>query len=207
MRILAASDLHSSNQGARAIREAILSQEPDLTLVCGDITHFGPLAWARSFLEGLQGRVLAIPGNCDPLETTSLLKDLGVSLHARRIEVDDCTFVGLGGSSPTPFHTPFEVSEDEIRSALTPLMGPGVILVTHDAPRGHLDVVPGRGSVGSIAIREIVEEFSPIFSIFGHLHENPGIHREATVYINPGGGMFGRYAMIDTETKEVLLKE
>ena len=207
MRILATSDIHSSNEGARAIREAVLSEEPDLTLVCGDITHFGPLAWAISFLEGLPGRVLAIPGNCDPLETTSLLEDMGVSLHAKRIEVDDRTFVGLGGSSPTPFHTPFEVSEDEIRSALTPLMGAGVILVTHDAPRGRLDVVPGRGSVGSIAIKEVVEEFSPIFSIFGHLHESFGIHREETIYINPGGGMFGRYAMVDTETREVLLKE
>jgi Icc-related predicted phosphoesterase len=86
-------------------------------------------------------------------------------------------------------------------------MGPGVILMTHDAPRGHLDVVPGQGSVGSIAIKEIVEEFSPIFSIFGHLHENPGIQREGTVYINTGGGMFGRYAIIDSETKEVLLKD
>ncbi len=207
MRILAASDIHSSNEGARAIREAVLSEEPDLTLVCGDITHFGPLSWARSFLEGLPGRVRAIPGNCDPLGMISLLEDMGVSLHERRIDVDDCTFVGLGGSSPTPFHTPFEISEDEIRSALTPLMGPGVILLTHDAPRGYLDVVPGQGSVGSIAIKEIVEEFSPIFSIFGHLHENPGIHRDGTVYINPGGGMFGRYAMIDTETKDVLLKD
>lgn len=207
MRILAASDIHSSTEGARVIREAVLSEEPDMTILGGDITHFGPLAWARSFLEGLPGRVLAIPGNCDPLEMASLLEDMGVSLHERRIDVDDCTFVGLGGSSPTPFHTPFEISEDEIRSALTPLMGPGVILLTHDAPRGHLDVVPGQGSVGSIAIKEIVEEFSPIFSIFGHLHENPGIQREGTVYINPGGGMFGRYAMIDTETKEILLKD
>jgi Icc-related predicted phosphoesterase len=178
-----------------------------LTLICGDITHFGPLSWARSFLEGLKGRVLAIPGNVDPPETVSLLEDMGISLHARKITVGDDVFVGLGGSSPTPFHTLFEVSEDEIMATLDSLMEPGVILVTHDAPRGHLDHVPGTGSVGSVSIKEIVERFSPTLSIFGHLHESPGVQKEETIYVNLGGGMFGRFAIIDTETREVVLNE
>jgi Icc-related predicted phosphoesterase len=207
VRILAASDIHSSSQGARVVQDAVLTKEPDLTLVCGDITHFGPLSWSRSFLEGLKGRVLAIPGNCDPVETVTLLEDMGISLHGKKVVVDDCIFVGMGGSSPTPFHTLFEVSEDEIRKTLEPLMQPDAILVTHDAPRGHLDSVPGAGHVGSVAIKEVVEKFSPTLSIFGHLHENPGVQREETVYINLGGGMFGRYALIDTETGEVDLKE
>ncbi|MFQ6128991.1 MAG: metallophosphoesterase [Thermoplasmata archaeon] len=207
MKILAATDIHSSNLGARTIHDAVLSHKPVLTLICGDITHFGPLPWAKSFLEDLPGSVLAIPGNCDPPEIVSLLEDLDISLHAKEITIEEHTFVGLGGSSPTPFHTPFELPEDEIRRTLTPLMKPGVILVTHDAARGHLDVTARGDSVGSAAIKEIVIDYSPTFSIFGHVHESPGIQREKTIFLNPGPAMFGRYAIVDTDTREVFLRE
>jgi Icc-related predicted phosphoesterase len=206
MRILAAADIHSSNRGARTIREAILFQRPDLTLICGDITHFGPLAWAKVFLEDVPGDVLAIPGNCDPPEMVTLLDDLGISLHAKEVTEGGHTFIGLGGSSPTPFDTPFELSEDEIGEELNPLMKRGVILVTHDAPRGHLDVTGTGDSVGSTAIDRIVQRHSPAFSVFGHIHESPGIQRGRTTFINPGPAMSGKYAIIDTDTQEVLLK-
>ncbi|MFQ5909176.1 MAG: metallophosphoesterase family protein [Thermoplasmata archaeon] len=207
MRMLAATDIHSSNPGARAIRNAVLAHRPELTLICGDVTHFGPLSWAEAFLENLPGDVLAIPGNCDPPEMVSILEDLGISLHAKEVKIEGHAFVGLGASSLTPFNTPFELSEDEIRSTLRPLMKRGAILVTHDAPRGHLDKTAQGDSVGSAAIREVIEEFSPTFSIFGHIHESPGVQEEKTIFVNPGAAMFGRYAIIDTETQEVLLKE
>ena len=206
MRILAAADFHSSNQGARMIYDAVVSHKPDLTLICGDITHFGPLAWAKVFLESIPCDVLAIPGNCDPPEMVSLLDDLRISLHAREIAKGGCTFIGLGGSSPTPFRTPFELSEDEIWKKLSSLMKPDVILVTHDAPRGHLDITGTGDSVGSIAIDRIVQKHSPVFSIFGHIHESPGIQREGTIFVNPGPAMSGKYAIIDTDTQEILLK-
>lgn len=207
MRILAAADFHSSSRGAKMIRDAVLSQKPDLTLICGDITHFGPLAWAKVFLEDVPGDILAIPGNCDPPEMVSLLDNLGISLHAREVRKEGCTFIGLGGSSPTPFHTPFELSEYEIRRELNSLMKPDVILVTHDAPRGHLDVTGSGDSVGSTAIRRIIQKHSPVFSVFGHIHESPGILRKGTTFVNPGPAMSGKYAIIDTDTQEVLLKE
>lgn len=206
MRILVASDIHSSNHGARVIRDAVLSQKPDLTLICGDITHFGPLAWAKVFLEDVPYDVLAIPGNCDPPEMVSLLDDQGISLHAKEVTLGDCTFVGLGGSSPTPFRTPFELTEDEIWGQLSSLMKPDVILVTHDAPRGHLDVTGMGDSVGSTAIDRIIRRHSPIFSVFGHIHESPGVQREKTTFVNPGPAMSGKYAIIDTDTQEILLK-
>ena len=206
MRVLAASDIHSSNVGARAVRRAVDVQRPDLTIICGDVTHFGPVSWARTFLESLPGRVFAIPGNCDPPEMASVLEDMGISLHGKALTIGDDVFIGLGGSSPTPFHTLYEISEREIEATLRPLMKPKAILVTHDAPRGHLDEVSGFGSVGSVSIRRLIDEFIPRFSIFGHLHENAGIEENGTVYVNTGGGMFGGYAIIDTASGRATLK-
>ncbi|MFQ6107178.1 MAG: metallophosphoesterase family protein [Thermoplasmata archaeon] len=207
MRILAATDFHSSNLGARAIRRAVISQIPDLTLICGDVTHFGPLSWAKSFFNDIPGEVLAVPGNTDPPETVEVLEDLGISLHARKETIENHTLVGLGASSPTPFNTLFELSEDEIHDTLMRLMRREAILVTHDAPRGHLDVTARGDSVGSTAIKRIVDDYSPIISIFGHIHESPGTENQGTLFINPGAAMFGRYAIIDTETRAVLLRE
>lgn len=206
MRILAASDIHSSNAGARAIREGIEVHTPDLTVICGDMTHFGPASWARTFLESLPGRVLAIPGNCDPPETAAMLEQMGISLHGKAMTIEDDIFIGLGGSSPTPFRTLYEISEQEIEETLRPLMRPKAILVTHDAPRGHLDNVPGFGPVGSTSIRKLIDEFTPKFSIFGHLHENTGIEENVTVYVNTGGGVFGGYAIINTASGRATLK-
>ncbi len=199
MRILQMSDLHGSEACLRQSRALIQEHSPDLFLVTGDVTNFGPTSFARSLFEGLEVRTLGIPGNCDPPEIVPLMEELGVNLHGKREVVCGETFVGLGGSSPTPFHTPFEVSEEALDATLRKLMVKEAILATHAPPRGHVDVVPWSGHAGSRSIMALVEEFTPKLVLCGHIHEARGVEHGSVTYVNPGPAYRGYAALIDVE--------
>lgn len=82
--------------------------------------------------------------------------------------------VGLGGSNPTPFHTPAEMSEEQIEATLEHA---GVdnfsIVLSHPPPYGVFDQV-GPLHVGSTALRRMVDEKKPLLLICGHIHEYEG---------------------------------
>ncbi len=201
MRILQMSDLHGSQRALRDSRSLIEEHEPDLFLVTGDITNFGPVDYARKLFEGLKVKALGIPGNCDPVEIVPLMESMGVNLHGRKEEFGDHTFVGLGGSSPTPFHTPFEVPEDDLLRALRGLMVRDAILATHSPPKGHVDELPWSGHVGSEAVRQVVDEFEPRLVLCGHIHEARGVEEGKVTYVNPGPASSGYAALIDVEER------
>ncbi len=87
-----------------------------------------------------------------------MLEREDVCLHLERISFDGVTYVGIGGSNPTPFGTPFELSEDEIKSNLERLLkdakGPAVLLA-HAPPKGCQDQVSNGIHVGSEALAEL----------------------------------------------------
>src|SRR2546426_2395247 len=143
------------------IRDDLEQFRPDVFLAAGDVTHFGPVAFAEDLFRGLAVRTLAVPGNCDPREIVPVLDRLAVNLHGRKVVVAGHPFVGIGGANPTPFGTPFELSEEEIGSTLCDLMEPGAFLVSHAPPRGYVDAVLSGDHVGSIAVRQIIDDFEP----------------------------------------------
>jgi Icc-related predicted phosphoesterase len=197
MKILVISDLHGSDWGVRQIHNWIDELAPELLLVCGDITHFGPLSFAKDFLEGLDLKTLALPGNCDPVSILDQLDELGVNLHKKVAKVGGETFVGFGASDPTPFHTPFEVPDQQIYEALSPLMIKDAVLVTHAPPYGTLDGTYFTGHLGSKAITRIVEEFEPKLSVFGHIHEARGFQPGKPAFVNPGSAREGYGALVE----------
>jgi Icc-related predicted phosphoesterase len=197
MKVLVISDLHGSDWGVKQIYSWIDELEPELLLVCGDTTHFGPITFAEDFLEGVSVRTLAIPGNCDPVSIVEMLDELDVNLHGKRREVGNQTFVGFGASNPTPFDTLFEVSDDQIYSSLSPLMVRDAVLVTHAPPRGTLDGTTFTGHLGSKAITQIIEEFEPKLSVFGHIHEARGFQPGKPAYLNPGSAREGYGALVE----------
>ncbi len=197
MRILQMSDLHGSERCLRESRVLIREHAPDLFLVTGDITNFGPASYARSLFQGLDVKALGIPGNCDPPEVVPLMEEMGVNLHGRREVLGGETIIGLGGSSPTPFHTPFEVSEGVIDATLRPLMVEGAILATHSPPRGHVDEIPWSGHAGSRAVKAVVDEFKPKLVLCGHIHEARGVESGTVTYVNPGPAFKGCAALVE----------
>lgn len=203
MRILMAADFHASRDAAKMVRDHIVTHRPDVFVAGGDLTNFGPVAFVRELLGGLAVPVLAVPGNCDPRDVVPVLDDLGVNLHGKQVSLMGRTFVGVGGSNPTPFGTPFELTEDEILAAVRPLMVAGSVLVSHPPPKGHVDAIHSGAHVGSSSIRAIVEEFQPPLVLCGHIHEARGVARHGrTTIVNPGPAFEGRSAIIDLEGDE-----
>jgi uncharacterized protein len=187
MKFLVISDIHGRDRVAPWVNAATERVGADAIIVLGDITHFGPSTWAGEFLAKLNRPVYAIPGNCDPQPVIKEIETHATLLHQRKVRIDGRPFIGLGGSNPTIFETPFELEEDEIMSALRPLMEPGAILVLHAPPKGVNDLVMTDVHVGSESIASLVKEFTPLAVLAGHIHEARGIvERGGTVFMNPG---------------------
>ena len=200
VRLYVATDIHASSRAAQMIRENVQAHRPDVFVAAGDLTNFGPVSYARDLLTGLGVPTLAVPGNCDPPEIVPVLGELGVDLHGKKVTIAGRTFVGIGGSNPTPFGTPFELSEREIEATLGPIMETGAILVSHPPPRGVVDTVHSGAHVGSVAVRAIVEKFRPPLVLCGHIHEARGIGRLGpTTVVNPGAARDGHSALIELD--------
>lgn len=199
MKFLIISDLH----GKYSKVEALLEKAGNIAavIVSGDITNFGPDYLALELIKRLKGMVLAIPGNCDPRSILKIIEKSGaVNLHNSYHKMGELYFLGIGGSSPTPFNTPFEFSESEIERSMEALLKQipreaRKILVSHSPPKGFLDRVP-RGNAGSLAIAKYLDRFELI--VCGHIHEDRGITRvDQTTIVNPGPASRGYGAVIE----------
>ena len=131
-------------------------------------------------------------------------------MHKKKTVIDGVPFIGLGGSNPTIFNTPFELSEEEIESSLEPLMEENSVLVLHAPPMGINDTIPSGAHVGSTSIKAIVDKYHPRLVLSGHIHEARGmIEENKTIFINPGPAMSGYSAMItiDGDKTEIEMLE
>ncbi len=201
MRWLVVSDFHNAYDKVPQILEK--AGIVDGTLLAGDLTEFGPAEDAKNLIDMLPRPILAVPGNCDPREVVRILEREDVCLHLERISFDGVTYVGIGGSNPTPFGTPFELSEDEIKSNLQRLLkdakGPAVLL-SHAPPKGNQDKIPNGIHVGSEAVARFAPKFKAI--VCGHIHEDRGISKSGnTLVINPGVASDGNAAILEIDSK------
>jgi len=188
------------------VEQNIERYHPDVVVVAGDITHFGPVSWARDFLDHIPIKTFAVHGNCDPFEVIDEIdRSRAELLHRRRVEYEGYTFVGLGGSNPTPFLTLVEEAEHEI-AELSDVMEHEVILVSHAPSLGHVDLTHAGSHAGSTALADLVRDFSPIIHVSGHIHEARGIEMtDSTLFVNPGKAAQGYAALIDVKKREARL--
>jgi len=199
MRFLAVTDFHGFYD---RVPEILARAGPvDGTLLAGDLTDFGPTDEAKKLLDMLPRPILAVPGNCDPKDMVDFLREMGANLHENKLRLGGVTFIGIGGSNPTPFGTPFELQESEIRSAIERLLkdvnGPA-ILVSHAPPKGCQDRIPSGAHVGSEAIARLAPRFKAI--VCGHIHEDRGVSKMGgTVVVNPGVASAGNAAIIEMD--------
>lgn len=205
MKILAIADIHGNFSRIKSILSG--AGEVDAILVAGDITNFGPDEKAKDILDVLTAScksVMAVPGNCDPRSVLQVIQNSGAkSLHDSALKLGDITFIGLGGSNITPFGTPFEFFEEEMKGMISRLIekiNGRTVLVSHAPPRNTLDFT-ANGNVGSKAIREILDYVDLI--ICGHIHEARGTQKVGdTLVVNPGPASKG-FAAIVTINKEI----
>ena len=207
MRLLIISDLHGHLEKIRPLSNALENNSLDAIVVCGDITHFGTLVVASTILRELAdfATVLFVPGNCDPPQLASQpIVEGAINLHARCLNLVGFSFIGIGGSIPTPFNTPFELTEDEIERLLNDARkeceeSTATILVSHDPPYGtQADKVLLGHHVGSKALRGFMDKTSPTLVACGHIHESRAVESSgSTTVVNPGPIHRGYYAFAE----------
>ena len=195
MKILATADYHSDREAFRKTALKAEECEVNVVLICGDITHFGSIEEAKELLQSIadiEPVILFIPGNCDPPSLTENLGNLEC-IHGRCKQISNINFSGVGGSSPSPFDTPFELTEEEIAE----LLNRGYrdcdknmrsVLVSHSPPKNTLvDVTSERDHVGSTSVRDFIESTKPSLVVCGHIHESAGIDEiNGSIIVNPG---------------------
>jgi len=166
---------------------------------------------AAERLEGAKVPIILIPGNDDPYDIDEPLASSQYCTNADGQLVDipgDLQVIGLGKSSPTPWDTPREVSEDAFREEIYSLADQAkdpkrTIFLIHCPPFGSgLDTAPVldqnlrlqasagdliRGPVGSTGVLEAVQKVRPLLSVHGHIHESGGEKKIGpTLCVNPG---------------------
>ncbi len=212
LKILALTDFHDYD----GIIDSIIGTQERFDVVgcLGDYEFYNEDVLTR-VLEGLNQiapEVLMIPGNMDSPRIIQQFENSKVNLHNRKKVVQNITFVGYGGSNPTPFRTPFELPESEIKRDLEKLCQPTPrdpwVLLTHAPPfNTKVDLTFSGGHVGSKSIRHIIERYSPNVAVCGHIHEAYGIDKlHSTTIINPGAAHDQRAAVIVITPKQTTAK-
>ena len=84
---------------------------------------------------------------------------------------------GLGYSTPTPFDTPGEYSEEEMAARLEKFAArKPLVLICHAPPLDtDLDRIRTGLHAGSRAVREFIEKHQPAYFFCGHIHEAEGV--------------------------------
>jgi Icc-related predicted phosphoesterase len=167
------------------------------------------LAYADAKLEGTGIRCFVCPGNDDMFEIDDVIRQ---SRHVELVEgkviqLDEHhEMINAGWTTPTPWKTPREESEDELRQRIQVMIDKlqdagNSVFNLHDPPYGSgLDEAPeltadmrpayaGRSlvPVGSHAVLELIDKYQPLLGLHGHVHEGKGTRKyKKTLCINPG---------------------
>jgi len=218
MDLLIIGDNHGDIENNLNYFEKLSNFKFDVIVYTGDFTDintpkgFTPEDIVQIILEGLRGLkkpILAIPGNNDVVGVINILEREGVSLHGRGKVIGDYGFYGFGGAK-TPFKTPLEPSEEEIKNGLQKAFGDisgskEQIQITHNPAYGtRMDVIRMGSHVGSNVVKEFIEEKKPVLAISAHIHEAKGIDRIGNTFlINVGKFSEGYFGLANIEGKVV----
>jgi Icc-related predicted phosphoesterase len=189
MKLLIFSDIHSD---VRAL-EKLMAVEADYYIAAGDL-----VTWARGLekvgpvMERRAAQTYVLPGNHESeADIDRFCAQYGFQpFHGRSFSVNGTTVAGLGYSSPTPFNTPGEYSEEEIARRLQPFADQKpLVLVCHCPPKNTpLDRIREGLHAGSRSVAEFIEKQQPTHFFCGHIHEAEGVSIEigATKALNVG---------------------
>lgn len=155
-------------------------------------------------------KIYFAPGNDDPpaVDEAFVGSSVFVNCEQQVVDLGGIQMASTGWSNPTPWKTPRECTEDQLeerlRSAVAGLSDPAASIFNfHVPPHGtSLDICPELDDdfkvvtvmgapvqmhAGSTAVRAVVEEFQPLVSLHGHIHESRNaVQLGRTWAVNPG---------------------
>ena len=189
MKILAVADIHGAQYRLNLVLKNIERYSPDLVVVCGDITQFGPGELAKNFLDQIPVDTIAITGNIDSPDVGKGIDDSkATKIELKRVIKKGVAFVGISGVDPRQT----DVLEDK------KLLDTSSVLVTHVPPHGTQDKIFIGMHGGSNAIRELMNKYKPRLVLSGHIHEDPGVTKvDDTTIVNCSMGKRGEGAIIE----------
>lgn len=171
------------------------------------------LEYAKTKLADSPVTIYTAPGNDDPLAVDEVLMDHGDAriqfVEGQIIEIaPGMQMLSTGYTNVTPWDTHREYSEDEIRAHLKEMTdrldNPATAIFNIHVPphNSRLDTAPLLGQdlkvktsagavvtapVGSVAVREAIEDVQPLLTLHGHIHESGGaVKLGRTTAINVG---------------------
>ncbi|HUK49967.1 MAG TPA: hypothetical protein VLV18_02930 [Terriglobales bacterium] len=170
--------------------------------------------WIRIAEERLKGTGVTcymMPGNDDTVHIGEIINKSSLVLNPEDKAVDlgeGHEMISTGFSNPTPWNTPRECSEEELKAKIDrmaamlkdvgnsifnfhcPPFGTGL----DTAPKLDKDLRPVVATgellkipVGSTAVLKAIEEYQPLVGMHGHIHESPGeVKIGKTICFNAG---------------------
>jgi len=195
MKILATADLHGSQYRLNILLKNIEKYSPDLVIICGDITQFGPGEVAKNFLDQIPIETFAITGNIDTKDVGKAIDESkATNIEMKRVEKKGVMFVGISGSI------------DKLLSTDKKLLDEKSVIVSHEPPYGIQDKVFLGMHAGSKELREIIDEYKPRLVLCGHIHEDPGYTKTNNIIVvNCSMGKRGEGALVEID-KNITVK-
>lgn len=169
------------------------------------------MSFAEQKLKDTHIKCYVMPGNDDPLSVNEIINQSSrvINPEGKIVQIDDdLTMVSCGYSNPTPWNSPRECSEVELKAMIDKMMvevpDPHTcILNAHvppfnstldDAPKlsSDLQVQSSGGQVetapvGSTAVLDAINQYGYLLSLHGHIHEVHAVKQIGrTLSINPG---------------------
>ena len=174
-RLLIFSDIHNDRQALQRLMDI----DADYYFAAGDL-----VSWARGLdkmAEPMTRRadgMYVLPGNHESEKNIAdfCLRHGFVDFHGGMLDIAGTHVAGLGYSTPTPFDTPGEYSEEELGARLERFVSwkPSV-LICHAPPLNtDLDRIRNGLHAGSRAVRDFIEKHQPAHFFCGHIHEAEG---------------------------------
>lgn len=218
MDLLVIGDNHGDIENMISYIEKLENFNIDVIIYMGDFTDLNtPKGFTQKDitnilieeLKSLGKTILAIPGNNDTKDIIEILEKQGISLHSEGKIIGEYGFYGFGGAK-TPFKTPFEPTEEELKQGLERAYNQVSstkykIQITHNPPiNTGIDVIRAGAHVGSPIVRKFIEEKKPIIALSAHIHEAKGVDKLGeTFLLNAGKFPEGYFGLININGNDV----
>ena len=174
MKILAVADIHGSQYRLNLVLKNVETYNPDLVVLCGDITQFGPGELATNLLNQIPTKTFAIPGNIDTFDVDQgIIASNATYIHMRQVVLQNIRFVGIGREIPIPLADATIIDGTQKKSLIN-ILDKKSVLVTHAPPFKLQDKIFIGSHGGSKELRTLIDTHKPRLVLCGHIHEDPG---------------------------------
>lgn len=189
MKILSVADIHGSQYKLNLVLKNIEKHSPEMVIICGDITQFGPAEVAKNLLDQIPIETLVVTGNIDSSDVKDGIENSKASLIEKKLVIKNgLPFFGINKIDLNLFNI---IEEKKLIDDKT-------IIVSHLPPYGAQDKIFIGLHGGSKELREIVDKYKPRLVLCGHIHEDPGFTKiSETVVVNCSIGKRGEGAIIE----------